>query len=184
MIEAGQAPVGRQRRNLEVDRTVAPVGVTAAVEGGHQIGHRPQVHLVGRARHLLDFLQPERAGIVAIRGDELIGVGPEIHAGLLRAGDRAIVDVGEVHHVPHLEAEQMPQRPAEHVDADKGPEIPDVAACVDGQAAGVHPHGAVPRRFERFFSAAQRVEQTHGSDIRWANVKRSGGEVVKMSRMS
>ena len=34
-------------------------------------------------------------------GDVLIGVGAQLHAGLLRADDRAVVDVGEVHHLAH-----------------------------------------------------------------------------------
>ena len=58
-------------------------------------------------------------------------------------------------------AEQMLQRPPQHVDADKRPEIADVPARVHGQAAGVHPHGVVARRLERFLGAGQRVVQTH-----------------------
>ena len=42
-------------------------------------------------------------------------------------------------------AEQVPQRPAQHVDADEGPEVADVAAGVDGQAARVHPDGRCRR---------------------------------------
>ena len=179
VIEARQTAVRRHGRNLEVDRAVAPVGVAVGVECGHQVRHRAQVRLIGRAWHLFDVLQPERAGILPIGRDVLIGIGPEIHAGLLRTGDRPIVDVGEVHDVPHLETEQMPQRSPEHVDADKGPEIPDVTSRVDRQAAGVHPHGAVPRRFEHLFCAAQRVIQTHG--VTW-EVKRMESKEVKASR--
>ena len=64
--------------------------------------------------------------------------GAQVHPGLLGTGNRPIVDVREVHHLLHVVAQQVPQRAAQHVEADERPEIADVAARVDRQAAGVH----------------------------------------------
>ena len=87
----------------------------------------------------------------------------QVHAGLLRAGDRPVVDVGEVHHLPHLVAEQVPQRAAQHVEADERAEVADVAARVDGEAAGVHPDGVAGAGREGLFAARQGVVEAHRS---------------------
>ena len=58
-----------------------------------------EVRLVGRARHLLDVFEAERARVLEKRGDVLVGVLAQRHPGLLGAGDRAVVDVREVHHL-------------------------------------------------------------------------------------
>ena len=62
------------------------------------------------------------------------------------AGNRLVVDVGEVHHLAHCAAADVLQRAAQHVEADEGPEVADVAAGVHRETARVHAHGVVARR--------------------------------------
>ena len=80
VIEVRELAVGRQRRDLEVDRSVADVGVAVLLERADQVGHRLQVGLVGGARRLLDLLEAERARVLAEHRDVLIGVGAQLHA--------------------------------------------------------------------------------------------------------
>ena len=163
VVEPGELSVPGHGRDLEVDRSVAPIGVAVALERRHHVRHRAQVRLVGRARHLLDFFEAQRPHVLAERRDVLVRVRAQVHPGFLRAVDRAVVDVREVHHLPHAIAAQVFQRPAQHVEADEGAEIADVTARVHGQAARVHPHGVVGARRERLFAAGQRVVEAHRS---------------------
>ena len=146
VIEARQLAVLRERRDLEVDRPVAAVGVAVALERLDHVGHRRDVLVVGGARLLLDRLEAERRGVLAERGDELVRVLAQRHAGLLRLEDGAVVHVGVVHHVPHVVALLVLQRAAQHVERDEGAEVADVAARVDRQAAGVHADPVVPAK--------------------------------------
>ena len=81
---------------LKVDRAVAAVGVAVALEREDHVAHRAQVRLVGRARRLLRRLDAELRRVLAERADPLLRVLAQRHAGLLRAGDRLVVDVGVV----------------------------------------------------------------------------------------
>ncbi len=117
--------------------------------------------LVGGPRLLLGGLEPERRRVLAKRRDVAIGVLAQRHAGLVRFEDRAVVDVGEVHHVPHVEALLVLERPAQDVDGDERAEVADVAARVDGQAARIHADLVVAGGREVFFAAGQRVVKAH-----------------------
>ena len=79
----------------------------------------------------------------------------------LRRVDRLVVHVGEVHDVAHRVALLIPQGAAQHIEADERPEVADVAARVDGQAARVHADGLAVGRHELFFGSGQRVEEAH-----------------------
>ena len=148
MIEPRQLAVGRQRRDLEIDRAVGRVGVPPLAERVDHVGHRLQVLVVGGARRVLDRLDAERQRVLAKRLDVLVGVLAQRQARLRGAGDRLVVHVGEVHDVVHLVAGHVLQRAAQHVHAHEGAEVADVAAGVDGQAARVHAHGVVAQRGE------------------------------------
>ena len=161
-IESCQPAVIGHRRDLEVDGAVAAVRVPVGLERGDHRRHGAQIRLVGRARRLSDGFESQRPRVLAEHRDVLIRVRAQIDAGLLRAGDRAIVHVGVVHDVLDAVAEQMPERAAKNVGADEGAEVADVAAGVDRQAAGVHPHGAVGTRTKVLFASRQRVVQPHG----------------------
>ena len=80
---------------------------------------------------------------------------------LLRRVDRLVVHVREVHDVAHRVALLVLQRAAQHVEADERPEVADVAARVDRQAARVHADGPAVGRHELFFGAGQRVVEAH-----------------------
>src|SRR4029077_7168106 len=58
--------------------------------------------------------------------------------------------------------EQVLERAAQDIDADERPEVADVAAGIDGQAAGVHADGVVGTRREVLLTACQRVVEAHG----------------------
>src|SRR5439155_11259101 len=105
--------------------------------------------------------ETERPRVLAERRDVLVGVRSKIHPRLLRADDRTVVDVGEVHHLLHPVAEQVLQRSAENVHADEGAKVADVPARIHGGAAGIHADGVVEARRERFFGACESVVQTH-----------------------
>ena len=143
LIEPRELAVLGEGGDAVVDRPFAAIRVAARVERLDHLDHRAQVRLVGRARHLFHRLEPERRGVFPERGNELVGVLAQRHPGVLRAGNRAIVDVGEVHDLVHAEAAQVFEGPPQHVDAHERPEVPDVAAVVHGEAARVHAHGIV-----------------------------------------
>ena len=67
----------------------------------------------------------------------------------LSAGYRLVIDVGVIDDFGNPVSAQVFQRAAQHIEADEGPEITDVSASVDGEPAGIHPHGVVARRRER-----------------------------------
>ena len=145
VIETRELAVLGEGRDLEVDGPVAAIGVAALFERPDRLPHRLDVLGVGRARALFDDLETERRRVLAVRLDVAVGVLAQRHAGFLRLEDRAIVDVGEVHHVADVEAGLILQRAAQHVDGDKRPEVADVPAGVGRQPARVHPHEVVAR---------------------------------------
>ena len=165
MIEPREPAVLRKRRDLEIDRPVALVGVAVLLERPDELRHRIEVLLVGRARPLFDVFEPQRARVFEKRVDPLIRVLAQRHAGLLRSGDRAIVDVREVHDVPDLVVFEVSQRAPQHVDGNERPEVADVAAAVHREPARVHADEVVLRWRERllpFASACCRAaSQSH-----------------------
>ena len=66
VIEARELAVLGERGDLEVDRPVASIGVPALFERADRLPHRLDVLGVGRARALLDGLQAERRGVLAV----------------------------------------------------------------------------------------------------------------------
>src|SRR5581483_2960649 len=119
------------------------------------------VRLVGGTRRFLDLLEAECPGSLPKRRDVLVRVRPQVHAGPLGAENRAVVDVGEVHHLAHAVPQQVLQRAAQDVDAHKGPEVADVAASVHGEAAGVHTDRVAHRGGERLLAPREGVVQAH-----------------------
>ena len=148
-------------RHAEVRRSVRLIRVAAIAERVDHPGHRAEVLVVGRARTGFDLLETERPGVLDERVDPLLGVLAQRYAGLFGRGDRAVIHIGEIAHLPHLVALEMAQRTPEHVQADEGPEIADVPAGVDRQPARVHPHGPSVGGNELFFGARESVEKTH-----------------------
>ena len=138
MVEAREAAVLRQRRDLEIDGSVALVRVTVLLERAHELRHRLEVLFVGRARPLFHVLEPERARILEERVDPLVRVLAQRLPRLLRSRNRAIVDVGEVDDLTDVVVLEMPKRPAQHVDGEERAEVADVPTGVHREPARVH----------------------------------------------
>jgi hypothetical protein len=127
------------------------------------LDHRAHVRLVRGARHLLGGLEAHCRRVLLEGGDVAVGVLPQGHAGSGRGGDGLVVDIRVVDDLPDLVPFLVAESPTEHVEAHEGAEVPDVAACVDGQSAVVHPHGAAVGGHERFFGTRERVVEAHKS---------------------
>ena len=160
VIEPGQTSIGWQRRDLEVHRAVAVVGVPVPLERANHLAHRVDIGLIGRPWRFLGRFDPEQIQVVLERLNPLLGVFTKRYAGLSRAGNRLVVDVGVVDDVRDAKAAQVLQRTPEHVEADERPEVSDVAAVVHREAAGIHADRVVAKWRERLFLSRQRVEQT------------------------
>ena len=158
VVEPRQLPVFRKRRDLEVDGTVAAIGVATFLERADRLPHRLDIRRISRSRAFLDDLQPERRCVLAIGVDVAVRVLAQRHASLLRLEDRPVVDVGEVHDVPDVEASLILERAAEDVDGHEGPEIPDVPSGVGRQPARVHAHEVLSQGRKRFLAPSQSVE--------------------------
>ena len=165
VVQPRELAVLRERRDLEVDRPFVRVGVSARLEVVNHLAHRLEVLGIGRPRRLLDRLQPERRRVVAERLDPAVGVLAQRHARALRLEDRPVVDVREVHDLPDAPALLVLEHATQHVEADEGAEVADVAPGVDRQAARVHPHGAGLGRLEGLFPTGQGVIQAQARMI-------------------
>ena len=163
MVEMRELAVVRKRRDLEVDRAVAPVGMSVLLERLDRVGHRGEILGISGARILFHRLEPECRRVLPEEIDVAIGVFAQRHACLLGLEDRPIVNVGEVHHLAYGIARLVCERAAEDVERDEGSEVADVPARVHRQAARVHPHGIVVCGREVLLAAGQRVVQTHQS---------------------
>ena len=152
----GEAPVLRERGDPEVDRAVRRVGVAARGQALDESDHVRDV--LGRPRHVLRPLHPQRLHVLLEAADVLRREAREVLARRLGLLDDAVVHVGHVHDLAHAVAE-VRERAPQHVDRHEGPEVPDVRPVVDGGAAGVEAELGRVLRHERLDLAAQRVEQ-------------------------
>ena len=140
--------------------------------------HEPQPPGVGE-----EGLRVELGDRVGIAGVDVAGVGGK-HSGLLglqqppaghlhavlapavRIVLGHVADVGQVHDVDDLVAEQL-QRAAQQVGVEERPEVPDVGEVVDGGPAGVEgdPLARGVERQDRLEAPGERVieVQRHGS---------------------
>ena len=84
----------------------------------------------------------------------------ERHARRVRAADRLVVHVGEVHHLLHLHAVELYDA-AQHVLERVRPEVADVGVVIDRRPAGVEPHGVLRQRLQGLHAPRQAVEYLH-----------------------
>ena len=167
VVEPREAAVGRQRRDPEIDGSIAAIRQPVSIQRGDHVGHRfADWPRRSRAASPPPASNPSAARILVKRRDELVGVRPERHARFLGARNRPVVHVGEVDHLTHLIAEQMPKRSSQHVHADERTEIADVPACVHRQPAGVDPHRACGAGREGLLGSRHGVVKTHQVLIR------------------
>ena len=132
-----EPPVVRERGDPEVDAALGVVGVPALAQPPDQLDHLGNV--VGRARHHLGPLHPQRRHVLLEGLDVRGGEGAQVLAGLPRLLDDPVVDVRDVHDLAHAVAE-VPQRAPQHVDGHERAEVADVGAVVDRGTAGVEAH--------------------------------------------
>ena len=96
--------------------------------------------------------------------EESLGVpGRELGERELRlggAGDRLVVDIGQIHDLRDPPALPL-QVPPQDVFPEEGPEVSDVHDVVDGRSAGVHPDVPGLEGRDVGHPAAQRVEGLH-----------------------
>ena len=153
-VDPGETAVGRESRDPEVHRPLGFVGVAAFDELRDHRDHLGDV--LGRARVPFRALEAEPVEVpeeeIGIPAREL-GQGL---AGLRRALDRLVVDVGQVHDLGDPEALCF-QVPAQDVFPEERPQVPDVGDVVDRRAAGVEADMSRLDRHERLDRAAQRV---------------------------
>ena len=129
--------------------------------------------MIGRAHHVLGHLERERIDVLEERLDVFLGVFADADAGGRGVGDDAVVHVGDIHHLQHLEAARM-QESAQDVLEHEGAEISDVREGVDRGAAGVHADLAGMKRHERFLAAAERVLKDDVAHVMFPRAYRGG----------
>ena len=172
---AGQLPVGREARDLEVHVAVALVGVSF----GDQV--------LDDRQHLRDVVR--RARVDLGRADaELLDVGEEELRVLSRDLERVellaprpgldlvlplvrvvldVSDVGDVHHLVDLVAQVFQPAPQDVCEQER-PQIADVYAAPDGRAAVVHANDARLAGLERLLPPGEGVVdlEAHAQDGR------------------
>ncbi len=148
------AVAGKAAHRVEHVATGLAVGQPAALE---RADHRQHLrHVRGGARLVGRWQQADRGDVGVHRGDHLVGQCAHRDAALERAADDLVVDVGDVAHVGHVEAERA-QPAVDDVEGRHHPRVTHVAEVVDRHAADVHAHLAGLERDEGFDPAGQRV---------------------------
>ena len=129
-------PYAGKGRDPEVDRALRLVGVAALQELRRDLLHLGDV--VGRPRVALGALEPEPVDVAEEELGVLRGEVAQRQPRLVRAADRLVVDVGEVHDLRDPQA-LRPQVPPQDVLPEEGPQVPDVDDVVDRRPARVEP---------------------------------------------
>jgi hypothetical protein len=132
----GQRAVLGEGTDVEVDVAVDGVGVATVDQPLHELHHVR--HVAGRARLVRG--RPDAEDVVGPGAGALVLVRPRPprHAVLGSLGEDLVVDVGDVAHQRHAEAVAPLQPPAQHVEDERGTDVPDVRRPLDGEPADVH----------------------------------------------
>ena len=162
VIEPRELAVVRQRRDPEVDRSVGRVRVAARLErAGSSRPSRagsPRRSRAGSPRPARGPAPPRPRETPRCTDRCTRAASTPAFA---RRVDRLVVDVGEVHDLADRVALLVLQRAAQHVEADERPEVADVPARVDRQAARVHADGLAVGGRESSSRSRQRVVEAH-----------------------
>jgi hypothetical protein len=162
VLEVGQPAVTLEGFDAVVQRTLAGVGQPSLLKPDGEIEHLLDV--LARPRVLLGAFDPQRI--------EILEEGLYIRLGRLLQGqplrghplDDLVLDVGDVHDLRHLEAEEL-EGAAQQVLPDVGPEVSDVGVVVNRGTAGVHTDLSGLQRPERLGPAGHGVVDLHLSEI-------------------
>ena len=155
---AREHPVAGEGGDPEVDGPAGAVGRPGREQPLHHPDHRRDVLGIGGPGVVLGPTDAERVGVLVVLLDVARRVLPERLARLVRSPDRLVVHVREVLRLDHPVTPGF-EEPAEDVLRDERAEVPDVAAGVDGEPAGVHPHLVRPGRLESLDASGQGVPQ-------------------------
>ncbi len=154
--DPGQAAVGGEPVDGEVDRTVLPVGEPLVEQAPDEGRHGADVLGIGRPGVMVGRQDVERPLLGVERLDERTRVVPEAHPPGVGAPDRLVVDVRDVHHVGDLEAGEQ-EEALEQVLEDIRPPVADMGKVVDRRTAGVEPDLAGLERNELLDPSAEGV---------------------------
>jgi len=127
---------------------VGLVGQALLLELADDVQHL--AHVLGGARLAVGRFDAQRA-FVGVHGvDVELGDLADAAAGLDRAADDLVIDVGDIAHVVDRQAAGA-QPALHHVEGHQHAGVSQVAEVVHGHATHVHAHLAGLGRFERFF---------------------------------
>src|SRR5207253_9559109 len=165
-VEVRQPTVAWKRRDPEVGRAIANVGVALLVEDLDQPHHLEDVS--GGSRVLLRPLDAEGIEVLKERLDVFLGELVDGDSGIRRFLDDAVLDIGQIHHLRHLVTLLSQHAPKQILEEERS-KIPDVSKIVHRRAAGVHPNVTRLERSKLFDLAAHGVVQAqrcHGASFR------------------
>ena len=112
--------------------------------------------MLGRARHVVDPVDPERLQAVEVVAGDALGQLRDGRSVFLSLHDQLVVDVGDVDDPGHLVAE-VDEVALDRVEDHRPDHVADVAGRIDRRAADVHPDLAGLDRLERLLGLTQSV---------------------------
>ena len=168
-IEAGEPSVVLVPGNAEEDRALAFVGVALLDQLLDQRNHLG--HMLGRPRVALGGLDMQGSEILEKRLGKRPRVVRERELLFSRAGDRLVIDIGDVHDLIDLVA-QMAQASPQNVFEDKRSQVADVGMVVDGGATGVELDFPRLECLERLLPPAESVVEAGGGHAERASSRR------------
>ena len=175
-VELGEASVGREARDSEIDRAVLPLVRHPAVEQAlDHLDHGTDV--LGRAGLSVGRPDPEPVPVLLERAGEGFHVLAQRHALAQGRGNGAVVHIRQVHDMEDLEPARL-QPSAQEVLEQEGAEVPDVRVVVDRGAAGVQRGPPRLQRSERLDPAGEGLvePERHAPAAPAALRRRSGVE--------
>ena len=173
-IDFGKISIPGKFRDAVVDRTFAVVRERFLLQAFDELHHFRNV--VGSANPVFRRLNIQRLAIFEERICEFVRVFTDADFCRGSIGDDAVVHVGQIHDVGHLETAQL-QKAAENVLKDERTEISDVRVVVNRGPAGIHFDFARGLRDEGLGLATERVVHSnfvHKTFVRSASNQTSG----------
>ena len=72
-----------------------------------------------------------------------------------------VVHIGHIHHMPAGNALLL-QKPAQHIDLKKSPEVPDMPVVIHGRPTGIHAKGCCVRQNQVLDRRGESIEKSYG----------------------
>ena len=137
------------------------LGGIGAAPVDQRLDHRDHLgDVLGGTRLLAGQERAERAHVLVVPGNRLVGDLADVTAGLGGACVDLVVDVGDVADIGHVvRPVDVPHQPVERVEHHHRPRIAQMGAVIDGGAADIHPHVFRVERLEPLLAAGRGVGQ-------------------------